>query len=127
MSEAIRFLARKSQADCDLHRLYAALRLGSPGKIASRQEELKQICLLLKDCAVETGLPILIAAQFNRTVQSPPEMIAQAIGEAGDIERISALILGFGTGNSAQEKTEDGSLCESIERTQYSRGSRRSI
>jgi len=37
-------------------------------KNIQRQEELKQICLMLKDCAVDTGLPVLLAAQFNRTV-----------------------------------------------------------
>lgn len=31
-------------------------------KTAQRQEELKQICLMLKDCAVDTGLPLLLAA-----------------------------------------------------------------
>lgn len=30
-------------------------------KGGSRQEELKQICLMLKNCAVETGLPILLS------------------------------------------------------------------
>ena len=40
----------------------------------SRQEELKDICLKLKDCAVETGLPILLAAQFNRTVVAEADL-----------------------------------------------------
>ncbi len=83
------------------------LRLGSLNKVTSRQEELKQICLLLKDCAVETGLPILIAAQFNRTVQSANDLLAQAIGEAGDIERIAALILGLWNRKFDQEGSEE--------------------
>lgn len=61
----------------------------------SRQEELKQVCLDLKDCAVETGLPIILGAQFNRTVTSIDKLHATAIGEAGDIERIANLIIGF--------------------------------
>ena len=61
----------------------------------SRQEELKRICLLLKNCAVETGLPILIAAQFNREVMSESDLSPTKIGEAGDIERIASLILGM--------------------------------
>ena len=65
------------------------------GKRTSRQEELKSICLKMKDCAIDTGLPILISAQFNREVQSLEDMHATKIGEAGDIERISNLLLGL--------------------------------
>lgn len=61
----------------------------------SRQEELKQICLMLKDCAVDTGLPIILAAQFNRTVTEIAKMHPTAISEAGDIERIANLIIGI--------------------------------
>jgi DNA primase catalytic core len=61
----------------------------------SRVEELKEICLKLKDCAVETGLPIVLAAQFNREVINSDKVHASQIGEAGDIERIANLIIGF--------------------------------
>ncbi|MBS1988850.1 hypothetical protein JST56_07755 [Candidatus Dependentiae bacterium] len=61
----------------------------------SRQEELKKICLMLKDCAIKTGLPIVLAAQFNRTVVTESELRSENIGEAGDIERIASLILGM--------------------------------
>ncbi|MBF8264059.1 MAG: hypothetical protein HW387_1724 [Parachlamydiales bacterium] len=106
--EAIRFLAQQPQRPTAICIDYMQLlRLKEIGKNASRQEELKQICLLLKDCAVETGLPILIAAQFNRTVQSEREMLAQAIGEAGDIERIAALILGLWNRKFGQERPEE--------------------
>ena len=64
-------------------------------RTSSRQEELKQICLMLKDCAVDTGLPIIIAAQFNRTVTEIAKMHPTAISEAGDIERIANLIIGI--------------------------------
>ncbi len=60
----------------------------------SRQEELKQICLILKDCAIETGLPIMLGAQFNRQVVSEADLSPTQIGEAGDIERIASLIIG---------------------------------
>jgi hypothetical protein len=107
LTGAIRFLAKQSQRPTAICIDYMQLlRLGSLGKISSRQEELKQICLLLKDCAVETGLPILIAAQFNRTVQTERELVAQAIGEAGDIERIAALILGLWNRKFSQENAE---------------------
>jgi hypothetical protein len=61
----------------------------------SRQEELKQICLDLKDVARETGLPIVLAAQFNRAVVNPARMHPVNIGEAGDIERVANVILGL--------------------------------
>jgi replicative DNA helicase len=108
LANAIRFLAKQSPRPTAICIDYMQLlRLGQLGKISSRQEELKQICLLLKDCAVETGLPILIAAQFNRTVQNERELIAQAIGEAGDIERIAALILGLWNRKFNAERLEE--------------------
>ncbi len=64
-------------------------------KTIQRQEELKQICLMLKDCAVDTGLPILLAAQFNRTVASEADLSPTAIGEAGDIERAANMVIGL--------------------------------
>ena len=64
-------------------------------KASSRQEELKQICLDLKDCSVETGIPLILGAQFNRTVTTIEAIHPTAIGEAGDIERIANLIIGF--------------------------------
>lgn len=60
----------------------------------SRQEQLKEICIMLKDVAVATGLPILLGAQFNRTVVGERDLSPVAIGEAGDIERAASLILG---------------------------------
>lgn len=60
-----------------------------------RQEELKQICLMLKDCAVDTGLPVLLAAQFNRTVAAEADLSPTAIGEAGDIERAANMVIGL--------------------------------
>lgn len=68
-------------------------------KTSSRQEELKQVCLALKDCAVDTGLPIILGAQFNRQVVNHLEIHPTKIGEAGDIERIASLIVGFWNNN----------------------------
>ena len=64
-------------------------------KTIQRQEELKQVCLMLKDCAVDTGLPILLAAQFNRTVSAEADLSPTAIGEAGDIERAANMVIGL--------------------------------
>jgi DNA primase len=64
-------------------------------KTYSRQEEIKQICIALKDLSIETGLPIILGAQFNREVVNHLKVHATNIGEAGDIERICNLILGI--------------------------------
>lgn len=74
---------------------YMQLLKKEEGKYNSRQEELKIICLDFKDLAVATGLPITLGAQFNREVVNQLIVHATKIGEAGDIERIANLILGF--------------------------------
>jgi replicative DNA helicase len=71
-------------------------------KYGSRQEELKQICIDLKDLAVETQLPIVVGAQFNREVVNPLLMHTSKIGEAGDIERIASLVVGLWDTNKRQ-------------------------
>jgi replicative DNA helicase len=64
-------------------------------KTYSRQEELKTICTLLKEVAVDTGLPIVLGAQFNRQVTNLLKIHPTEIGEAGDIERVANLVLGL--------------------------------
>jgi DNA primase catalytic core len=74
--------------------------LKKPGqRWGARQEELKAICVDLKDMAVETELPIILSAQFNREADSPLDLRASNIGEAGDIERIANMVLGIWNGN----------------------------
>jgi len=60
----------------------------------NRQEELKQICLLLKNCAIETGLPILLGAQFSRQVTMEADLSPIYIREAADVEHIANLLIG---------------------------------
>lgn len=65
-------------------------------RINSRVEELKIICTELKNLAVRLNLPIVLAAQFSREgSKSPYELEAECLGEGGDIERASALIIGL--------------------------------
>jgi DNA primase catalytic core len=80
-------------------------------KTYSRQEEIKEICIALKDVAVETGLPIILGAQFNRKVTNQLHIHATQIGEAGDIERIANLIVGFWNNNFKPIAT-DGEIKE---------------
>ena len=75
-------------------------------KTYSRQEELKQICIALKDLAVESGLPIILGAQFNREVVNHLTIHASKIGEAGDIERIANLIIGGWNNNFEIQATD---------------------
>lgn len=80
-------------------------------KTYSRQEEIKEVVIALKDVAVETGLPIILGAQFNREVVNQLRIHATKIGEAGDIERIANLIVGFWNNNFKPLAT-DGELNE---------------
>ena len=68
-------------------------------KFKSRQEELKEVCIRLKDIAIETQLPIVLSAQFNREVTDLTKIHYTSIGEAGDIERIANLIVGMWNNN----------------------------
>lgn len=91
---AIRLLKKNTDVGAVFIDYVQFLRLAN-NRTGSRQEELKQICLNLKDCAVETGLPLILGAQFNRTVLAERDLSPIAIGEAGDIERIANLTIGF--------------------------------
>jgi replicative DNA helicase len=103
---AIRFLKKKR--DVGLIAIDYMQLLRTVGKRSiSRQEEMKEICLILKDCAVETGLPILISAQFNRQVVNEATLSPVMIGEAGDIERVANMIIGLWNRNY-EGFTEEG-------------------
>jgi DNA primase catalytic core len=71
--------------------------LNLPQKIKknTRQEELKQICQDLNRVAKNTGLPIILAAQFNREATNLMRLHPTNIGEAGDIERIVNTLVGL--------------------------------
>lgn len=72
-----------------------------------RTEEIKNICLDLKDLAIETQLPIVVAAQLNRETTSPLELHAQRIAEAADIERIANKILCLWNSSFTAQKSKD--------------------
>lgn len=92
--EAIRYLHKHAKPGAIFIDYIQLLNLPE-GKYYSRQEELKEICIALKDVAVDTGLPIILGAQFNREVVNHLRIHPTRIGEAGDIERIANLIVGF--------------------------------
>ena len=57
----------------------------------NRTNELKAICAALHNCALETGLPIVVAAQLNRdaVTKGIDEVTTSNLGESVDIERIA--------------------------------------
>ena len=95
LTEAIRFLKEKSPTIGLVAVDYMQMLRKLNKKTIQRQEELKEICLLLKDFAVDSGLPVLVGAQFNRTVVNEATISPVAIGEAGDIERAANTIIGI--------------------------------
>lgn len=105
--EAIRYLHKHAKPGAILIDYIQLLNLPEGKyKTYSRQEEIKEICIALKDVAVETGLPIILGAQFNREVVNQLRLHPTKIGEAGDIERIANLIVGFWNNNFPQIATE---------------------
>ena len=81
----------------------------------ARHEELKRIALDLKNVAIDTGLAIVAAAQFNREVVSPGRMMPQRIAEASDIERAANKVLGLWSGKETP-------VCENNEKEPEERG-----
>jgi len=68
-------------------------------RYTTRQEELKRVCLDLKDLAIDTGLAIVAAGQFNRQVTGPGAMESQKIADASDIEKAANKVLGLWNGD----------------------------
>lgn len=73
--------------------------LTSDGSNAARNYELKAVCNALKDCATETNIPFIIAAQLNREAIARRNdgggldgVTVSNIGEGADIERIANAI-----------------------------------
>jgi replicative DNA helicase len=94
LTNAIEYLHKENPAIGGVFIDYFQL-LRLPKEKNSRQEELKQICMSLKDTAIRTGLPLCLAAQFNREVTNLMRLHPTNIGEAGDIERIVNNLVGL--------------------------------
>lgn len=62
-------------------------------KKLSRAEELKEVCIELKNFSVESGKPLILASQLNRETKSPLMLFNQNISEASDIEKVANLII----------------------------------
>lgn len=68
------------------------LRSDRKGNIDNRPTELKFVCEDLNACAIRTGLPILMAAQYVRSIDTPLDVAPTRLAEASDIEKISSEI-----------------------------------
>jgi len=95
LAQAILYLHKNGGAEAIYIDYMQLLSTKDKGRGEARQEELKRVCLELKDVAVSTGLPIILGAQFNRQVINHLKVQATNIGEAGDIERIASLVVGL--------------------------------
>lgn len=91
--KAIKYLKQKANVSLVVIDYIQLIKLTAV-KSSSRQEEVKEICVMLKDCVIETGVAIVLAAQFNRTVNSVADLKNVNLGEAGDLERIADFIIG---------------------------------
>lgn len=96
LAEAIAYLHRRRNVSAVFVDYIQLLNLEKIGRgINNRQEEVKAICNVLKDVARETGLPFIMAAQFNREVKNADSMDMAALREAGDLEQTAALVVGM--------------------------------
>lgn len=105
LSSYIKEMRRKGLCDIAFIDYIQLLNAPIRSKYRSREDELKEICISLKNLAVdeEYGLPIVFGAQFNRQVKSAKDLLPTNIGEAGDIERIANTIVALWN----CQKTED--------------------
>lgn len=106
--EAIRFI-QKNDTNAALIVIDYVQKLSLGKKTASaRHEELKEICKLLESCAIETGLPIVLGAQFNRDVKTEADLNQYSIAEGHDIVRSAELMIGIWnrTHNSVEKADE---------------------
>lgn len=71
-----------------------------------KQIQLQEICEALRETAINTGLPIVLGAQFNRTADQEGNIESSKIREAGDIEQTANLVLGLWDRNFTKQ---DGS------------------
>lgn len=71
----------------------------------TRQVAIFEICEDLRRVANNTGLALVLGAQFNRNVQGEEDLDPSNIREAGDIEQTANLVLGLW--DRAKNKDED--------------------
>lgn len=93
LADAIRSLRKNSNVGA-IFIDYIQL-LSIDGKFQSKQLELQEVCATLRKAAVETGLPVILGAQFNRKVEQEGDIESGKLRECGDIEQDADLVLGL--------------------------------
>jgi len=94
LADEIRVLRKETDIAAVLIDYIQLINADSNGRSTNRQYEMKEICQDLRRVANETGLPIILAGQFNRTaVKSHRSLTLDKIGEAGDIERAMSCVI----------------------------------
>lgn len=84
-----------------------------------RTEEIKKIVHDINEFTKQSKLPVVMAAQFNRSVNSPLDVSLNAIGEGGDFERIANTVIGLFNLNNLRptgSSSEDGKIVSLLSR-----------
>jgi replicative DNA helicase len=87
----------------------------------TRQAELMDVCEALRAVANLTGLPILLAAQFNREVKQEEDIESYHIRESGDIEQTANLVIGIWDRAFSKERKTAGDKNKSTTETALQR------
>lgn len=88
---AIRYLAKNTKVKAVF--VDYIQKLNTDGNRLSRKEELKEICREFEKLAIETSLPVVMAAQLNRQTPSPVDMAVQNIADASEIEHYANIVM----------------------------------
>ena len=89
--EAIRYIAKSTKVKAVF--VDYIQKLNTEGNRLSRKEELKGICSEFEKLAIETSLPVVMAAQLNRQTLSPVDMSVQNIADASEIEHYANIVM----------------------------------
>lgn len=91
LMQAIRQAAKKEKIKAVFIDYVQLLR--KSGRYHDRKDEISSICTDLMQCSKVTGLPIVLAAQLNRTPTCPTELTPQCIADASNIEHSANVIV----------------------------------
>ena len=93
-------------------------KLNMEGSRLTRKDELKEICHAFEKLAIDTSLPVMMAAQLNRQTLSPVEMSCQNIADASEIEHYANIVMLLW--NSVVKPLQSSSYYKSKESLTYS-------
>lgn len=88
-------------------------------RMVNRQEETKIILTALEQLGLDTGIPIALGSQFNRTPRNHFDLIKENLAEAGDIERKSESIIALWN-NNIEAKPSQQNPKEALKKIQES-------